>query len=102
MAITTTAALILGGSALLGSGISGWANWYGMNKQEKANEKAYEKNLAVAQQQQAIEKKELAKQWAWKEEDRDYQRRMSAITQAFQAVSSNPGMQNQMINIWRS
>jgi hypothetical protein len=95
-----TAALIAGGAGLLGQGISGWASWYGMNKQEKANADAYKQNLGLAQQQNAIQEKETAKEWTWKEEERDYKRKMDSINQTFQVLSANPQAQTQMINMW--
>ena len=96
------AALITGGAALLGQGIQGWASWFGMNKQEQANKDAYRQNLGLAQQQNAIQEKELAKEWTWKDEERDYKRKIDSVNQTFQALSANPQAQTQMINMWRS
>jgi hypothetical protein len=102
MAITTAAAAILGGSNLLSGGIQAWATWYGINKQAQENEKAYQRNLGMFEKQQAVERAENAKAWKWKEEERDYQRKISSLSQTFQALSSNPSAQAQTINLWRS
>ena len=87
---------------LVVAGISAWSSWYGQNKQEKAQESAYRRNMETFQQQSTYEKKQAEKQWKWLEEERDYSRKMSSVNQTFQLLSKNPQMEQHMINIWRS
>jgi len=93
---------------LVGVGISAWANWWGQKKNEEqfniANTqqtKYTDISNAFERQQYREQKANLKKEWAWREEDKNYQRKLTSIKATFDLLSKKPELENHMINIWK-
>jgi len=103
--------LITGIGSLLLSG-------YGMYKQEQQNvgiraesrtrrakdtakeEARYRTQLQITRESIAEERAERRKEWAWKTEDRNFQRAQN-FTNNFQALlDRTPDLRNNLVNIW--
>lgn len=91
---------------------------YGLYKQEQQNvgiraesrqqlardtakeEARYATQLAMTREGIAEQRAERQKEWAWKEEDRNYQRAQE-FSNNFQALlDRSPGLRNNLVNIW--
>ena len=95
------AALVSGGSALLGGALQMWGNYSGMKAQERENRRA--EAIGMAEHAEDIARSE---KWATKkfEAEKKQQKFNNAITARglmIDMLAGNSQMANNMINIWR-
>ena len=100
--------------SLLGIAGSLLMTWLGMEKQEEAygkesakEEERYKTRLEMTKEDRAISKKELAyqkkeraKEWKWKEEERNYDRGQSLISGFTSLLEKDPASKNNLLNVW--
>ena len=102
--ITTVSSLLLSG--------------YGLYKQEQQNigiraesksqlardtakeEARYRTGLQMTRESIAEERAERQKQWAWKEEDRNFQRAQDFTNNLQSLLDRTPSLRNNLVNIW--
>lgn len=105
------ATLITGIGSLLLSG-------YGLFRQEQDNksiraeskqqlardtareEARYQTQLGMTRESIAEQRAERQKEWAWKEEDRNYQRAREFANNFQSLLDRTPGLRNNLVNIW--
>ena len=110
MAAATTSAV----GTLLGVVLSA----YGMYRQEEENKAARQESramraqdiaresqiraqdLALMREQRQFERKELARQWKWKEEERDYVRGQNFVNRFMGVLDREPAFRNQLLQVW--
>ena len=103
-----TAALIIGGTALAGSGISAFANWKGMKGQIREDRRTEAAGLKLRGEEIAREEKyrkqDIAfrgKQFKASEEQRKYNNAMNLTNKMWEQSLMKPQLQKNLLSIWR-
>ena len=63
---------------------------------------ARREELAYQRERLSAEKKEIAKTWKWKEEERDYARTKEFVEKINNTLLEQPAFANNLRNIWRT
>ena len=97
--------LLLAG--IVAAGVSVWSSYQGLQANQDQANQANTQSRSYADQANAFEKQkyadsqtELNKEWAWKEQDQDYQRKADMSNRMMSAVMGKPALEDQLIRQW--
>ena len=93
--------------SLIGLGAEVGLQLYGISEQRQAAEEDYQKSekirkqsLAQAAEDRRYARKERAKEWRWREDDKEYQRAQNYMSGFNNMLNQNDAYKNKLVNIW--
>ena len=85
---------------LVSAGIQAWSSWKGLQANQDQANAANAQSRSYADQANAQSVAELNKEWAWKEQDQDYQRKLDMSNRMLSSVMGKPALEDQLIRQW--
>jgi hypothetical protein len=87
-------------TGLAAAGISAWATYEGGQRQQAAYDAENTSSRSAANMQNAYTLEENKKDWAWKSDERDYQRGVKMAADIIDKINQAPAQHASLINLW--